>query len=173
MQWETSRWLEISNQLIKIYPVKILFGPQPDDGWSTVSELSQISDKVRLDLWRVKSELNSLWPSDTIWWLIWVNIGSANGLLPDITKPLHEPRMTYHKKGSMASISGHWSWDKIAANSQEAFSNAFHWMKIMKFWLKFHWSLFLQIQLTVLGQIMAWHQTGIKPIYWWFSARKT
>ena len=27
---------------------------------------------------------------------IWVNIGSDNGLLPDGTKPLHEPVLTYH-----------------------------------------------------------------------------
>ena len=30
---------------------------------------------------------NSLWPSDSIW----LNIGSCNDLLPDGTKPLHEP----------------------------------------------------------------------------------
>ena len=27
---------------------------------------------------------------------IWVNIGSGNGLLPDGTKPLPEPMLTYH-----------------------------------------------------------------------------
>ena len=27
---------------------------------------------------------------------IWVNIGSGNGLLPDGTKPLPEPILTYH-----------------------------------------------------------------------------
>ena len=27
---------------------------------------------------------------------IWVNIGSGNGLLPDGTKPLPEPRLTGH-----------------------------------------------------------------------------
>ena len=35
--------------------------------------------------------LNSLWPSDTIWQQIWVNIISGNGLWPDGTKPLPEP----------------------------------------------------------------------------------
>ena len=28
---------------------------------------------------------------------IWVNIGSGNGLLPDGTKPLPEPMLTYHQ----------------------------------------------------------------------------
>ena len=27
---------------------------------------------------------------------LWVNIGSGNSLLPDGTKPLHEPMLTYH-----------------------------------------------------------------------------
>ena len=30
------------------------------------------------------------------------NIGSGNGLLPDGTKPLPEPMLTYHHKGSVA-----------------------------------------------------------------------
>ena len=34
---------------------------------------------------------NSLWPSDAIWWQIWVNIGLVNGLSPYGTKPLPEP----------------------------------------------------------------------------------
>ena len=44
----------------------------------------------------VTKTFNSLWPSDAIWWQIWVNIGSCNGLLPDGTKPLPEPMLTYH-----------------------------------------------------------------------------
>ena len=34
--------------------------------------------------------------------LIEVNIGSGNGLLPDGTKPLPEPIMTYHEGGPVA-----------------------------------------------------------------------
>ena len=37
---------------------------------------------------------------------IWVNIGSDNGLLPDDTKPLHEPMLTYHQQGRMTFILG-------------------------------------------------------------------
>ena len=41
---------------------------------------------------------NSSWPSDAIWRQeIWVNIGSGNGLLPDGTKPLPEPMLSYHQ----------------------------------------------------------------------------
>ena len=37
----------------------------------------------------------------------------------------------------------HWGRDKLAAASQTTFSNAFSWVKMYEFWLKFHWSLFL------------------------------
>ena len=39
----------------------------------------------------------SLWPSETIWQQIWVNIGSGNGLLPDGTKPLPDPVLIDHQ----------------------------------------------------------------------------
>ena len=37
---------------------------------------------------------------------IWVNIGSGNGLLPDSTKPLPEPVLTYHMCGPVTLIWG-------------------------------------------------------------------
>ena len=43
----------------------------------------------------------------------------------------------------------HCGRDKMAANSQTTLSNAFSWMKISEFWLKFHWSLFVSVQLTI------------------------
>ena len=43
----------------------------------------------------------------------------------------------------------HWGQDKIADISQTTFSNAFSWMKMYEFRLRFHWSLFLRFQLTV------------------------
>ena len=43
----------------------------------------------------------------------------------------------------------HWGRDKMAAISQTMFSNAFSWMKIYKFRLGFHWSLFPRVQLTI------------------------
>ena len=43
----------------------------------------------------------------------------------------------------------HWGRNKMAAVSQTTFSNAFSWMKMYEFWLKFRWSLFLSVQLTV------------------------
>ena len=42
----------------------------------------------------------------------------------------------------------HWSRDKVAASFLRTFSNAFSWMKISKFQLRFHWNLFPIVQLT-------------------------
>ena len=39
--------------------------------------------------------------------------------------------------------------DKMAANSQTIFSDAFSWMKSSVFSLKFHWSLLLRVQLIL------------------------
>ena len=43
----------------------------------------------------------------------------------------------------------HWGRDKIDAILQTTFSNANSWTKVSEFRLKFHWSLFLKIQLTI------------------------
>ena len=42
----------------------------------------------------------------------------------------------------------HWGRDKKAAIFQTTFSNAFSGMKMFKFRLRFHWSLFQRVQLT-------------------------
>ena len=53
-----------------------------------------------------------------------------------------------------------WGRDKMATIFQTTFWNAFTWMKMYKFWLRFHWSLFPR----ALVQIMAWHRPGDKPL---------
>ena len=58
-------------------------------------------------------------------------------------------------RGSMLT---RWGWDKMAAIYQTTFSNAFSWMKMYKFRLRFHWSFFFQINnIPAMVQIMAWH----------------
>ena len=46
--------------------------------------------------------------------------------------------------------STHWGRDKMAAVSQTTLSNVFSWMRMLEFWLRFHWSLFLRVQLTII-----------------------
>ena len=41
---------------------------------------------------------------------------------------------------------------QMDAISQTTFSNAFSWMKMFEFQLKFHWSLFPRVQLTIFQQ---------------------
>ena len=41
---------------------------------------------------------------------------------------------------------------QMDAISQTTFSNAFSWMKMFEFRLKFHWSLFRRVQLTIFQQ---------------------
>ena len=43
----------------------------------------------------------------------------------------------------------HWGRDKMTAISQTTSLNAFSWMKMYEFRLRFHWSLFLSVQLTI------------------------
>ena len=43
----------------------------------------------------------------------------------------------------------HWGRDKMYAISQTTFWSAFSWMKMYKLPLRFHWSLFLCVQLTI------------------------
>ena len=43
----------------------------------------------------------------------------------------------------------HWGWDKTPAIFQATFSNAFSWMEMYKFRLRFHWYLFTRVQLIV------------------------
>ena len=52
-------------------------------------------------------------------------------------------RLTY-----TASLT-HLPLDKLATILQTIFSKAYSCMKSLAFWLKFHWSLFLRVQLTI------------------------
>ena len=44
----------------------------------------------------------------------------------------------------------HWGRDKMEAVSQTTLSNAFSWIKMLEFRSRFHWSLFLRAQLTII-----------------------
>ena len=43
----------------------------------------------------------------------------------------------------------HWGREKMTAISQTTHPNAFSWMKMYEFRLKFHWRLFLGVELTI------------------------
>ena len=51
-------------------------------------------------------------------------------------------------KSAQCFLLTHWGRDKMAAIFQTTFWNGFSWMKMYEFQVKFHWSLFLEVQLT-------------------------
>ena len=79
-------------------------------------------------------------------------------------------------KSQMDGTEQCWGWDKMAAIFQKTFSNTFSWMKIYEFQLRFHWSLFLRVKLTLfkhwfrlwLGadQATSHHLNQWRSVYW-------
>ena len=66
----------------------------------------------------------------------------------------------------------HWGRDKMAAIFQTTFSNAFSWMKMVKFRLSYHGSLFPMVQLTIFQHwLRLWlgadQATGHYLNQWW------
>ena len=62
--------------------------------------------------------------------------------------------------------------DKMAAIFQTTFSNAFSWMKMYEFRLRFHWSLFPRVQLTIFQHLFrewlgAYQATSHCLNQWW------
>ena len=47
----------------------------------------------------------------------------------------------------------YWGRDTMAAIFQTAFSHAFSWMKMIEFRLRFHWSLFPRVKLTIFQHV--------------------
>ena len=82
---------------------------------------------------------SSLWPSDVIWriitWSTRVNVMAC------CLKA--ESHYLTQKWLLIIEVLTHWNRDKMAAILQTTFSNAFSWMKI----LRFHWSLFPMVQI--------------------------
>ena len=58
----------------------------------------------------------------------------------------------------------HWGQEKMTAILQTTVSNAFSWMKMFEFSLKFHWNLFPGVQLTIFQH---WFKdNGLAPNRW-------
>ena len=63
------------------------------------------------------------------------------------------------------------------AISQTTFSNAFCWMKIYEFWLRFHWSVFLMYELSIFQYwLRSWHGADQATSHylnqWWLDHRR-
>ena len=49
-----------------------------------------------------------------------------------------------------SAILTHRGQDKMEAISHTTLSNAFYWMEMFELWLRFHWNMFLEIELTII-----------------------
>ena len=70
-----------------------------------------------------------------------------------------------------------WGRDKMAAVFQTTFFNMFSWMKIYEFRSKFHWNLFLRVQLTIFRHWYRWwlctdQATCHYLNQWWLDYRR-
>ena len=103
----------------------------------------QISWKHRVALtWKLLAESGHNFTHATAAELSWC----AN-LWPDWNK--QESKKNFQKIIWVICSLTNWGRDKMAAIFQTTLSNAFSWMNVLEFRLKFHWSLFLRIQLTI------------------------
>ena len=59
-----------------------------------------------------------------------------------------DTRLLHESSWNIASLT-HWGRDKMAAIFQTTVSNGFSWTKMLEFRLKFHWSLFPRVWLTI------------------------
>ena len=97
-----------------------------------------------------------------------ISIVSVNGLAPAGSEAT---------AGTVMPLSGycisHWGRDKMAAIFQTTFSNAFSWLKMFEFQLRFHWILFPGVQLTIFQHwLRSWLGTSQATSHylnqWWF-----
>ena len=61
----------------------------------------------------------------------------------------------------------HRGWDKFFTILQTTFSNAFSWTKMCEFHLRFDWSLFLRVELTIFQHWFAWSAPSHYLKQWW------
>ena len=91
------------------------------------------------------------WTLPSGWYCAQVKTKITTGTHKTYTLSHLHRQAKWREWGRKLSLLGltHWGRDKMAAILQTTFSNAFSWMKIYKFRLRFHWSLFPRVQLTI------------------------
>ena len=92
-----------------------------DQGWLIIRGLGTFT-------WRIFHRNYLLYGSFTIYLEI---------TYPKLQPDLHSNKLTL------------WGRDKMVAFSQATFSNAWSWMKMYEFCLRFHWGLFLMFESTI------------------------
>ena len=132
--------------LCAIYLSQALIGDAPTTSeWSII--LLPIKVRLILETWRVYIATQVMWTHPAL--------HKINRVLCTFS-----PRYKHCDAGCLvcgnllnairdSKILTHWDQDTMYAIFQTTFSNAFSWMKMFKFWLRFHWSLFPRFQFTI------------------------
>ena len=87
-------------------------------------------------------------PINNISALAWHRPGnkpSSEPMMVILLMHIHVTRSQWVKQCTLT----HWGRAKMDTTLQTTFSSAFSWMKMFQFRLKFRWSLFLRVQLTI------------------------
>ena len=118
--------------------------------------------------WRVpKGSFNNSMVLNRHQAIIWTNDGLVHWCIygpKSVISSWYRNGWVDHNNWSSLEALTHWGWDKMAAISQTTFSNAFSSMKIFESWFKFHWSLFLRVQLTIFQHwFRKWLGAGQAP----------
>ena len=133
---------------VKYWPIVFLLMQVKNHWWIHVT-LAQVTP-TPLKIWHPK--VPSTWM-----WLLLLLLCSCGNIIPLAAVITWMPTLT------------HWGRHKMAAVSQTTLSNAFSWMKMLEFRLRFHWSEPKGPKGPInnnpaLFQVMAWRRPGDKPL---------
>ena len=140
LTWYMTNWIVILIQLDVIRPcvspVNLLF-----HAWLTYWDPGlRVNDDIFV--WhRCRCTLEHIWflcgQNIVFWWIIFENMSFFSPIY------IYRDIEWYETHLNSSPL------DKMATILQTTFSNAFASMKSFVFWFKFHWSLFLRVQLTI------------------------
>ena len=98
---------------------------------------------------------------------IWVNIGSGNGLVPDGTKPLPEPMLTYHQSDPMTI-----TWRQCHRSYPKQQSLKLAWTWLIKNFFEIHQGTMSQDinknNASMIFIIIGWNHWSLRKFGWNF-----
>ena len=127
-------WLVISEVLTRFYLI-LSYPYQPSFAAENYSQHANADNKTQNET-NKNSECHASWKRKTT-----KSYGTTTSRVNDCINPL--------ALGRYDSNLTQWGRDKMADIFQTTISNAFSWMKMYEFWLRFHWTLFPRVRLTI------------------------
>ena len=159
--WQPTFLCENSKYLVKLFTICII---SANHDWLNLNSYTYHTF-FNSKKWIKLSSLNQLGPIHILSMLLKIkkenkagvsrgnrkrNTNNTTTLFYQLHRAWNKETFTGTNALSSINILTHWGRDKMTAFSQTTLSNAFSWMKILEFRLKFHLSLFLRVQLTII-----------------------